>query len=256
MLATDAIGSGPANRGRSDSGVLASSRLSLRLLQSFALSRDGHPVDLPPVAQRVVAFLALERRRVDRMLVSGKLWIDSTDEQASASLRTTLWRLGQICRDVVEAYGTTLELGPGVSVDLIQAAARANLLVQQPEEHCEKDVELLGASGDLLPDWYDDWVLIERERFRQLRLHALESLCRALTAAGSHAQAVLAGLAAIGIEPLRESSNRALIAAYIAEGNRSEALRQYQLFKQRLDEELGLTPSPRMEMLMARLRSS
>ena len=40
--------------------------------------------------------------------------------------------------------------------------------------------------GELLPDWYDDWVLLERERFRQLRLHALDALCDDLTRAGRH----------------------------------------------------------------------
>ncbi len=244
-----------ANHPADNAGIGPVATLSLRLLQGFSLRRDGRPLEIPPAAQRVVAFLALEQRRVDRLVVSGKLWIDSSTEHAAASLRTALWRLGQVSDDVVRADGAMLELAREVSVDLSHASARANLLVRQPEEHCERDLEMLGLAGDLLPDWYDDWVLIERERFRQLRLHALENVCRALTAAGAHAEAILAGLTAISVEPLRESSNRALIAAYGAEGNTAEAMRHYSLFRKRLDDELGLLPSPRMEMLMARLRS-
>jgi hypothetical protein len=45
-------------------------------------------------------------------------------------------------------------------------------------------------SVDLLPDWTEDWVLMERERYHQLRLRALEALCRRLTLKGRCGQAV------------------------------------------------------------------
>jgi DNA-binding SARP family transcriptional activator len=151
--------------------------------------------------------------------------------------------------------GSMLALSPDVKVDIQGATVRAALLLERPEEHCAHDLELLGVAGDLLPDWYDDWVLIERERFRQLRLHALENLCCAFTRVGEHSQAVRAGLAAVGIEPLRESSHRALICAHVAEGNPAEALRQFELFKARLMDDLGLSPSSKMEMLVARIRA-
>ena len=86
-------------------------------------------------------------------------------------------------------------------------------------------------SRDLLPDWYDDWVAVERERFRQLRVHALERLCDRLVEAERFGEAIEAGLAAMKSEPLRESAHRALVRAHLAEGNRSEALAQYRRFK-------------------------
>lgn len=238
-----------------DDGIAADG-LRLQLLQGFALCQHADPLEVPPAAQRVIAFLALQGRCVHRLVVSGTLWIDSTDDHAGASLRTALWRLGQVAGGVLSADGATLALAQEVPVDLRHATARANLLIEHPEEHCQHDLDLLGVAGDLLPDWYDDWVLIERERFRQLRLHALESLCRGLTAAGAYAQAVHAGLVAVAVEPLRESSHRALISAYLAEGNTSEAVRHHRLFARKLEEALGLAPSPRMEMLMARVKGS
>ncbi len=105
-------------------------------------------------------------------------------------------------------------------------------------------------AGELLPDWYDDWVMFERERLRQLRLHALEILCRRLAAAGSFGPAVDAGLAAVLGEPLRESAQRVLIEAHLAEGNRSEAIRQYNSYRVRLYAELGLQPSPSLRRLV------
>src|SRR5215210_3933939 len=57
----------------------------------------------------------------------------------------------------------------------------------------------LGA--ELLPDWYDEWLQFERERYRQVRLHALEALASAFSRAGRHAQAVEAALGAVAAEP-------------------------------------------------------
>ena len=108
-------------------------------------------------------------------------------------------------------------------------------------------------AGDLLPDWYDDWLLIERERFRQLRLHALESLCLYLADRGLFAAAAQAGLSAVAGEPLRESAHRALINAHLLEGNVSEAMRQYRIYSQILVTQLGLEPSEEMRQLVASL---
>ena len=63
------------------------------------------------------------------------------------------------------------------------------------------------ASDDVLPDWYDDWIDTERERF-QIRLHALERLCERLTVERRFGEALQAGLAALRTEPLRESAHR------------------------------------------------
>jgi DNA-binding SARP family transcriptional activator len=97
-------------------------------------------------------------------------------------------------------------------------------------------------------------VLIERERFRQLRLHALEALCRRLTDAGRHGEATEAGLAAVACEPLRESAHRAVVAAHLSEGNAGEALRQYEACRALLGRQLGLEPTAAFERLMAPLR--
>jgi DNA-binding SARP family transcriptional activator len=115
------------------------------------------------------------------------------------------------------------------------------------------DIDGLCLAGELLPDWYDDWVLIERERFRQLRLHALDAFCESLTADGRYAGAVEAGQAAVAAEPLRESAHRLLIRAHLAEGNRDDAIRQYCFFRDILEAELGLAPSPQIEELVTSL---
>ena len=115
----------------------------------------------------------------------------------------------------------------------------------------ELDASAFGA--DLLPDWYEDWVLIERERYRQLRLRALDALCERLTAADRLSDALDAGLAAVAGEPLRESAHRAVVRVHLAEGNVGEAIRQFRLCRRLLREQLGIEPSERMQALVRSL---
>jgi DNA-binding SARP family transcriptional activator len=96
---------------------------------------------------------------------------------------------------------------------------------------------------DLLPGWYDDWVIFERERIRQRLLHALEALSRRLVEADRCAEAVDAAISAVSADPLRESANRVLIEAHLAESNLIEARRAYQRYRDSLHRELGVEPS-------------
>ena len=115
----------------------------------------------------------------------------------------------------------------------------------------EDELERILTAGELLPDWYDDWLIIGREQFRQARLHALETVCGTLTRRSRYGKAVEVGLAAVAGEPLRESAHRAVMQVHLAEGNRHEALRQYELCR-RVLAPLGLAPSPDTERLRAR----
>jgi DNA-binding SARP family transcriptional activator len=229
------------------------SGLRLILLSGFQVERGGKPVPLPLSAQRLLAFLALHERPLQRLFVAGSLWLDSSEERANASLRTALWRLRRPGCTLVEATATHLALAPGISVDLREATERARRAIAGDGEPDPAGVAALCDAGDLLPDWYDDWVVLARERFRQARLHALEALCLSLAAAGRYAEATEAGLAAVAGEPLRESAHRVLIQAHLAQGNPSEAIRQYRLCKRLLLEQLDLPPSPQLKQLLAGL---
>jgi DNA-binding SARP family transcriptional activator len=229
----------------------------LGLLRGFELKLDGEAVELPLSAQRLVAFLALHDRPLHRAHVAGVLWTESTDAQSKGSLRSALWRLGEPARALVQATGQHLSLGSEVRVDARRSVELARRLQRREEDPGAWDDEAIDemiASGDLLPDWYEDWVVFERERLRQVRLHALEQLCLRLALAGRFDRAIQAGLAAVRGEPLRESAHRALVAAHLAEGNGVEALRQYEAYRRLVRAELGIEPSPAMESLVGSLR--
>ena len=222
---------------------------SLQLLRGFELRDGSRVVTLPMSAQRLAAFLALHDRPIQRLHVAGTLWIDSTEEQANASLRTALWRLRRAGPATVDATSTHVALSPSVPVDVAETARRARRILDGGASDGD-DLRQLAGAGELLPDWYDDWVVIERERLRQLCVHALERISTDATAEGRFAQAAEAGLAAVSFEPLRESAHRVVIEAHLAEGNASDAIRQYRLFERLLSDRLGLSPSPRMQDLM------
>jgi DNA-binding SARP family transcriptional activator len=226
-------------------------RVELSLIRGFRVVHDGNVVNLPLGAQRVLAYLALHDRPVLRAAVAGTLWQDAAERRAGASLRSALWRLNRPGLRLVDATVTSLCLAPHVCVDLQQIEDLAHDVLERrvPSDVIGRPAQSF--RGDFLPDWPDDWVLLERERFRQLRLHVLEALCDQLTEAGRFGEAVDAGLAAVAAEPLRESAHRAVMRAYLAEGNRGEALRQYDLYRQLAHAELGVAPSAAMRALVA-----
>ena len=223
----------------------------VRLLGTFELRIAEEAVSMPMHAQRVLAFLGLQGRPLTRSFVAGSLWLDSTDDRAAASLRSALWRLNRNGR-VVETSGEQLRLAQEVEVDVAAAVAQAHRLLDPECGECPSMSEVL-LREDLLPDWYDDWIAIERERFRQLRIHALERLCASLIVAERFGEAIETGFTVAMAEPLRESGHRMLIRAHLAEGNQGEAVAHYHRFRQLLQRELGLAPSREMDALVAGL---
>lgn len=228
----------------------AGGSLELTLLDSFELHCQGELVELPTSARRLLAFLALHDHSVLRVYVAGKLWLNATEERAFANLRSTLWRLHQPGLRLVETTSRELRLARDVRVDFQCGTELAHRLLSGARDPGDLDVDWRPLAGQLLPDWYDDWVLLEQERYRQLGLHALETLSERLTEARRFGPALEVALAAVAGEPFRESAHRVLIKTHIAEGNASEAIRQYRLYRKLIRDHLALDPSPAMDSLL------
>src|SRR5207249_4170428 len=144
---------------------------------------------------------------------------------------------------VVETTATHVALAPWVRTDVADSF-EVNHRLAEDAVAPDPDVVLgLCEAGELLPGWYEDWLIVERERLRQRMLHMLEAACRRLTEAARFAEAIEVGLAAVAVEPLRESAHAAVIHAHLAEGNLVEASRQYELLRDLLREHLGTLPS-------------
>jgi len=208
--------------------------------------------EVPEGSKQLLAFVALRRRRVDRRYAAGTLWPGADEERAAGNLRSALWRLRRAGIDVLLADKFSLVLRPDVLVDVHLMDHWATRLIGGTASPDDFAVPPSWSEGlELLPGWYDDWVLAERERLRQRMLHALEELSRRLVGAGRFADAVEAATVAIGAEPLRESAQRVLIEAHVAEGNLCEARRIWREYRILVHRELGvdlpgeLPPGPR-----------
>lgn len=243
-----------AMRQHDSNGERTASRpaLCLSLLGGFELKSAEGAVRLAAGVRRLVAYLALQQRTVGRRKVASELWPDCSEARCSASLRSALWRLGAVGTHVTEVDATCVALHPSVAVDFHAVRELAARTLDHRAPVTEPGAQIRALSNDLLPDWDEEWIVTERERFRQLRLHALDVLCMNLTLDGRFGHALDAGLSAIDADPLRESSRIAVMRAYLAQGNRSEAIRHYQSYRQVLNDELGLSPGAELEQLIAR----
>jgi DNA-binding SARP family transcriptional activator len=226
-------------------GVPANAQL--HLLAGFEIRVQGVPLQLRPSSQRLLAFLALSEKAPERAYTAFRLWPDTSESRSMANLRTSLWRIRREGTPLIESTATHIRLNPSVWIDA-RDGLRELRLDDARSRICEDAITIL--SAELLPDWYDDWLLIERERLRQLRVHTLERWCRELTFEGQFGDAIDLALRSIALEPLRESAHRLVVEAHLAEGNVADAMRQFETFRRLLVEELGVEPSAEFRSLV------
>jgi DNA-binding SARP family transcriptional activator len=143
-----------------------------------------------------------------------------------------------------------LALRAGVVVDLTLISEWAARLISGSPSNADLGILPSGVGAlELLPGWYEDWVLLERERVRQRVLHAIDVQSRTLTQMGRYAEAVDAAMIAVASDPLRESAQFALIEAHLAEGNWTEGRRRFEAYQDLVRHELGSEPSAHLTAL-------
>lgn len=235
-------------------GISTDGNLRLLLLAGFRLfgARQGQQLLRGHRAQCLVACIALHGGNMTRDLLAGLLWPNVSEGSAHAALRSALARVARAAPALVRSGWSNVSLNERVSVDLHHATRLAKSLVQ-PGSVVDLDAAyawLPALSSDLLPGWYDDWVVEAAERWRQLRLHALESLGDALREQGRYGQAVIVAGAAVAADPLRETARAALMRVHLAEGNRSEAKREFERYRRLTRRDLRMEPSERLQRLL------
>jgi SARP family transcriptional regulator, regulator of embCAB operon len=229
----------------------SSDRIRVLLLDRVRVTVGFADHVLSPGSERLIAFLALHRHGVRRAQAAGTLWPEVCERRAHACLRSALARLGA-SSGAVSAGIADVALASSVSVDLYELESIASDLVHgrsgvEPETAAAVIPRL---SAELLPGWYEDWALIAAENWRQLRLHALEAAAALLAAVGRYGEATLAAGAAVAADPLRESAHAALIRVHLAEGNQSEAIREFERYRGLIKTQLGLEPTAGLRALL------
>lgn len=226
----------------------------LEILRPFQVTCGGRRVAVSNAAQRLLAFLALHREGPHRRSVAEQLWPDCTSCRAAANLRSALCqsrKLGQV--PAIDSVDHSLALTPAVSVDFREAWDAADRLVSGHGTlpgSSDGDRLVADLSQVLLPGWDDEWLLIERERWDQLRLYALEALAQQFQTQGRHLSALQTSLAAVSIDPFREIPHRIAVEVHLAEGNVACAVKRYQDYRRLLQMELKVAPSPQLTRLV------
>src|SRR6267378_6190992 len=209
-------------------------RLSLTLLGGF---------------QALLAYLALPPGRAHpRDKLAALLWGGIRGESARGSLRQALFALRKALSDtsVVQQDGDALALERG-AVD-VDAVTFERLVHEGTASALEQAVALY--QGDLLSGFavdeapFEEWLLAERERLRELALEALARLLANQRNAGASEAAVHTALKLLTLDPLQEPVHRTLMRLYAERGRRGAALRQYQQCVSVLGRELGVEPEP------------
>lgn len=226
-------------------------RSHLCLLGGLFVVRNDRRIGVPEGSKRLLAFIALHEGRVDRRLTAGTLWPLGDDDRAAGNLRSSLWRLKSAGIDVLCADKCALWLNPRTSLDIDSIDNWSQRVIEGDASDAELRLPRWGGDAlDLLPGWYDDWVVFERERLRQRVLHAFEALSRHLVRTRKYAHAIEVALEAVRIEPLRQSAHRALVEAHLAEGNLVEARRIHLEYWRLVRRELGVDPDPNLAVLV------
>ena len=247
------------NRPRLDVALVggAGESLAVSVLDTFVFRVEDRSVSLPAMSRKLLSLLALRDQPMTRLLVAGTLWPEASEHDAACSLRSALWRLkGVPVTRWISRLSTWLCI-PMLQSTCVSRAPFARRLIAGSSDSLESDTApsaVQRLSGDVLPGWYDDWVLIEGQEWHQLRLHALEALSDRLAADGRCADAIQAALATVRAEPLRESAHGALIKSFIAEGNQNEALADFYQYRDLLQAELGIEPSSHLTELVEGFR--
>lgn len=227
---------------------------SMTLLGRFALACGVDEQRVPVGVQRLIAFVALHEGTVSRRSAAFTLWPEASERQAYGNLRATVFRLRAFTGETLLEHGPDLALRAGVEVDVRRADALIAARTGSTMTHTDtSELEAILLAGELLPDWYDDWVLLARERFHEVRLRGLGELCSSHLRSGESTSALVCALAAVHADPVRESSNRDLVRVHLWDGNAAAALAHARQFSELL-RPLGLKPSRRFDELIRNVK--
>ncbi len=230
--------------------------LEILLLGGFQMRKDGQVIDLPGRQERaLLAYLAMpagEPRSRDKL--AGMLWSERGDKQARDSLKQAMLRL----RKVVDGAGPALlsdrefvSLDPAaVSIDV---AEFERLIGEGTAKAVAEAMSFY--RGELLDGLevrdptFEEWLLMERQRLRDLAREALAAALARHMANEAHDQAAPVARRLVVLDPLREDAHRALMRIYAQQGQTALALKQYQTCRDRLQAELGVKPEAETERL-------
>ncbi len=223
----------------------------------MSLQIEGQPIPLPnsAVARRLLAYLLLHKDRPHpRSVLAGIFWGESTETRARKSLSQALWHIRQSAPDLVAASTEEIVVADAESV-WTDAYAFETIINAHLSERLEDTgaLDLNNAlelyRGDLLEGVYDDWLLLERERYSDLYLRGMENLAKLEKRGGYYRRALEITQELLKFRPFDESFYQEAMRLYYLLGKADAALWQYETCCQILKEEFDVGPNPKTVLL-------
>lgn len=220
--------------------------LQIYLFGPLRLLYQGQPLKFAalPKTLPLFAYLLLHHDKpIPRTTLAFTHWPDVSEAEARSNLRRHLYELRRVLPKAPEERpwllvdNHTVQWNPAAEYwcDVV-AFEEAGVTAAQWAEAAQ----LYG--GDLLPELYEDWIFLERERLRNRFFDLLSHLMDHARAANDHPTAICYAQQLLHHDPLREDVVRALMTLRHASGDRAGALQEYQRFAQRLRAELDIAP--------------
>ena len=249
--------------------VVADDTLDIVLLGSPTIRLDQMPIKGIAYSRgtALLYYLAASSQEHSRDSLAGLLWPESTDDQARKNLRDVLANLRRVLAPYLTITRHTVGLNPeaAINVDIRQfeSALESARQAATPTDECAAlRMAISLYRGDFLDGVYvanasnfEEWILTERERLRQLALHALHTLTIYARQYKQYLEGIDYATRLLALDPLREETHRQLMLLLTLSGQRSAAIAQYETLRQLLDEELGVEPSDESQMLYEQIEA-
>lgn len=238
--------------------------LELRLFGGLTVrSASGEAVQLAGQKdQALLGFLALSPGTAyARDRLASLLWSDRGEKQARDSLKQCLLRLRRSLEPI--APSALVADRRSASLDASMVSVDVGRLEQWLKDGTAQSIERAVAlySGELLEGLgarnagFEDWLLVERQRLRQLVMESLASLMAMPLAAGWRDRAVAAARRLLSLDPVHEAACRVLMRSLADRQERAQALKLFEGLRSRLQQELGVEPDPETIALYQSIRS-
>lgn len=232
--------------------------LQARLLGQYEVRMDDQLVIIPSrPAQSFLAYLLLHpNRSLRREKLAGQFWPETSEANARSNLRHMLWRIrkafGPNANTRLESDDLAViyhpQPGDQLDVDSFEACS---------EDERSTEALLLAVSaygGELLPGFYEEWVLLERERLQAAFERKMGRLLECLLAERRWNEALKWGEYWIASGDIPEPAYRALMLAHAGLGNLAGVAAQYRRCVEALVRELGVQPSERTRNTFEQIR--
>jgi len=237
--------------------------LEVRLLGGFEVKRDDKPVLIPSrPAQSLFAYLILSAGPVHRReKVAGLLWPDSTEENARNYLRNGLWKL----RKAIEKGSSKTSAVSYILTDDINVSFNPEApytldaaRIEDVDMDCASAEELMDVlslyKGELLPGFYDEWIVLEREHLQAIFDQKMECLLEHLQEEARWGDTLEWGERWISFGQRPEAAYRFLMRAHATRGDMSRVAATFERCTKSL-EEFGVEPSEQTRVLYEDLKS-